>query len=84
MLSSTTSGGVTVNDVLWHGGHETLPFGGVGNSGIGAYHGYDGFKEFSHMKPILKHPSKTSIGRLLGVVPPYTDKLKKNVDRMIK
>ena len=84
VLSNTTSGGVTVNDVLWHGGHETLPFGGVGNSGMGAYHGYDGFKEFSHMKPVLKHPSKTSIGRLLGVVPPYTDKLKKNVDRMIK
>ena len=84
VLSSTTSGGVTVNDVLWHGGHETLPFGGVGNSGIGAYHGYDGFKECSHMKPVLKHPSKTSIGRLLGIVPPYTDKLKKNVDRMMK
>lgn len=84
VLSHTTSGGVTVNDVLWHGGHETLPFGGVGNSGIGAYHGYDGFKEFSHMKPVLKHPSKTSIGRLLGVVPPYTDKLKKNVERMTK
>ncbi len=84
VLSRTTSGGVTVNDVLWHGGHETLPFGGVGNSGIGAYHGYDGFREFSHMKPVLKHPAKTSIGRLLGVVPPYTDKLRKNVERMTK
>lgn len=84
VLTRTTSGGVTVNDILWHGGHETLPFGGVGNSGMGAYHGYDGFKEFSHMKPVLKHPSKMSIGALLGVVPPYTDKLKKNVDRMIK
>ena len=84
VLTRTTSGGVTVNDILWHGGHESLPFGGVGNSGMGAYHGYDGFKEFSHMKPVLKHPPKTSIARLLGVVPPYTDKLKKNVDRMIK
>lgn len=84
MLTKTTSGGVTVNDVLYHGGHDSLPFGGVGNSGIGAYHGYDGFKEFSHMKPVLKHPAKISISRLLGVVPPYTDKLKKNVDRMIK
>ena len=84
VLSRTTSGGVTVNDVLWHGGHESLPFGGVGNSGIGAYHGYDGFKEFSHMKPVLKHPAKTSIGRLLGVVPPYTDKLRKNVERMTR
>lgn len=84
VLSHTTSGGVTVNDILWHGGHDSLPFGGVGNSGIGAYHGYDGFKEFSHMKPVLRHPAKTSIGRLLGVVPPYTDKLRKNVDRMTK
>lgn len=84
VLTKTTSGGVTVNDVLYHGGHDSLPFGGVGNSGIGAYHGYDGFREFSHMKPVLKHPAKTSISRLLGVVPPYTGKLKKNVDRMIK
>lgn len=83
VLSHTTSGGVTVNDVLFHGGHETLPFGGVGNSGIGAYHGYDGFKEFSHMKPVLKHPAKMSIGGLLGIVPPYTDKLRKNVDRIL-
>jgi coniferyl-aldehyde dehydrogenase len=84
VLTKTTSGGVTVNDVLYHGGHDSLPFGGVGNSGIGTYHGYDGFREFSHMKPVLKHPAKTSISRLLGVVPPYTNKLKKNVDRMIK
>ncbi len=84
ILTSTTSGGVTVNDVLYHGGHDSLPFGGVGNSGMGVYHGYDGFREFSHMKPVLKHPAKTSISRLLGVVPPYTGKLKKNVDRMIK
>ena len=84
VLSRTTSGGVTVNDVLWHGGHENLPFGGVGNSGIGSYHGYDGFREFSHMKPVLKHPKKLSIGSLLGLVPPYTDKLRKNVERELK
>jgi coniferyl-aldehyde dehydrogenase len=84
VVSTTTSGGVTVNDVLWHGGHDNLPFGGVGNSGIGTYHGYDGFKEFSHMKSILKHPSKLSIGNLLGIVPPYTGKLTKNVERLLK
>jgi len=84
VLANTTSGGVTVNDAVYHGGHDSLPFGGVGNSGMGVYHGYDGFREFSHMKPVLRHPAKTSISRLLGVVPPYTDKLKKNVDRMIK
>jgi len=83
VLSRTTSGGVTVNDVLWHGAHENLPFGGIGNSGMGHYHGYDGFLEFSHQKSILRHP-KLSIGSLLGVVPPYTNKLIKNVERQIK
>ncbi|MCK0069730.1 coniferyl aldehyde dehydrogenase [Kordiimonas laminariae] len=83
VLTRTTSGGVTVNDVLWHGAHETLPFGGVGNSGIGHYHGYEGFLEFSHQKSVLKHP-KLSIGNLLGVVPPYTSKLTKNIERQLK
>lgn len=83
MLTRTTSGGVTVNDVLWHGAHENLPFGGVGNSGMGHYHGYDGFLEFSHQKSVLRHP-KLSIGALLGIVPPYTDKLRKTVERQIK
>ncbi|WCL52646.1 coniferyl aldehyde dehydrogenase [Gimibacter soli] len=83
VVTRTTSGGVTVNDCLWHGAHETLPFGGVGNSGIGCYHGHDGFKEFSHMKPVLKHP-KRSIGRLMGIVPPYTDKLKKMMAMQLK
>jgi len=83
ILTHTTSGGVTVNDVLWHGAHDTMPFGGVGNSGIGRYHGYDGFLEFSHQKSVLRHP-KLSIGALLGVVPPYTDKLRKNIERQLK
>ena len=83
VLTRTTSGGVTVNDVLWHGAHENLPFGGVGNSGIGHYHGFDGFLEFSHQKSVLRHP-KLSIGGLLGVVPPYTDKLRKNMERQLK
>ncbi len=75
ILQNTTSGGVTVNDVLWHGAHDSLPFGGVGNSGMGRYHGYEGFMEFSHMKPVLYHP-QFSIGRLLGIVPPYSKRLK--------
>ncbi|MBL4790337.1 MAG: coniferyl aldehyde dehydrogenase [Kordiimonadaceae bacterium] len=83
VLARTTSGGVTVNDVLWHGAHENLPFGGVGNSGMGRYHGYDGFLEFSHQKSVLKHP-KISIGGLLGIIPPYDGKLIKNVERQIK
>ena len=50
VLNNTTSGGVTVNDVISHIQMEDLPFGGVGPSGMGSYHGHDGFKEFSHAK----------------------------------
>lgn len=75
----TTSGGVTINDCVWHGAHENLPFGGIGNSGMGRYHGFDGFKEFSHHKPVLKHPSKLNINKLLGLVPPYGKALQRTV-----
>ena len=47
------SGGVAVNEVLFHVACDTLPFGGVGPSGMGAYHGDKGFETFSHMKPIF-------------------------------
>ena len=50
VLSRTVSGGVTVNDTLLHVAAEGLPFGGVGPSGIGAYHGEYGFQTFSHRK----------------------------------
>ena len=57
VLENTTSGGVTVNDVISHIQMEDLPFGGVGPSGMGSYHGYDGFKEFSHAKACLLYTS---------------------------
>ena len=53
VLQRTVSGGVTVNDVIYHVGCNTLPFGGVGASGMGAYHGEAGFVTFSHMKPVF-------------------------------
>jgi len=46
-----------VNDVLMHFVHDELPFGGVGNSGMGNYHGEAGFKSFSHYKSIMKKPT---------------------------
>ncbi|MET1255412.1 coniferyl aldehyde dehydrogenase [Aliikangiella maris] len=52
VLKRTVSGGVTINDVLMHAAQDDLPFGGVGASGMGAYHGFDGFKNFSHAKAI--------------------------------
>ncbi len=53
VLARTISGGVTVNDCLWHFAQEDLPFGGVGASGIGAYHGEAGFRTFSKDKPVF-------------------------------
>ncbi|MEM9568471.1 MAG: aldehyde dehydrogenase [Cyanobacteria bacterium P01_E01_bin.34] len=54
VLSSTSSGGACINDTVMHVGVDTLPFGGVGNSGIGAYHGKFTFDTFSHYKSVLK------------------------------
>ena len=57
ILRETLSGGVTVNDCLWHFGQEDQPCGGVGASGMGAYHGEWGFNTFSKLKPVF-HQSK--------------------------
>ena len=73
VLKHTTSGGVTVNDVISHVTQENLPFGGVGPSGMGSYHGYDGFKEFSHAKSIYKQ-TRINLNKLAGLVPPYKSK----------
>jgi aldehyde dehydrogenase (NAD+) len=54
VLSETSAGGVTVNDTLLHIANPHLPFGGVGESGIGAYHGHLSFDVFSHMKSVLR------------------------------
>lgn len=53
VLRRTVSGGVTVNDTLMHVAHDNLPFGGVGPSGWGAYHGEHGFLRFSHQKGVF-------------------------------
>ena len=68
VLTQTISGGVTVNDCMWHFGQEELPFGGVGASGMGAYHGEAGFRAFSKDKPVF-HQSVLSGVPLL--YPPY-------------
>ena len=54
MLNTTSSGGVCLNDVVMQAGIPELPFGGVGASGMGSYHGHNGFKTFSHYKAELK------------------------------
>lgn len=53
-LDRTSSGGVCINEVVMHVANDNLPFGGVGNSGMGVYHGKFSFETFSHYKPVLK------------------------------
>ena len=56
MLQTTSSGGVCINDVVMQAGVPELPFGGVGGSGMGSYHGKAGFDTFSHAKAVLRRP----------------------------
>jgi coniferyl-aldehyde dehydrogenase len=70
VLDRTISGGVTLDDVIFHISNEELPFGGIGPSGMGAYHGHDGFRTFSHAKAVYRQ-SRFDIARLAGLKPPY-------------
>jgi len=65
----TMSGGVCVNDCSMHVAQHDLPFGGIGNSGMGQYHGYEGFLEFSKLRPIFIQAARPLSGALLS--PPY-------------
>ena len=68
VLSRTTAGGVLVNHTVLHVGVTELPFGGVGPSGMGAYHAKAGFDTFSHRKSVLRKPTKPDPSILY---PPY-------------
>ncbi|MGE3142417.1 MAG: coniferyl aldehyde dehydrogenase [Hyphomonadaceae bacterium] len=74
ILAGTVSGGVAVNDVVFHASVEDLPFGGVGASGMGAYHGRDGFLEFSHKKAVFTQ-TPHELTALLR--PPYGEMFRK-------
>ncbi len=76
-ISRIMSGGVTVNDIALHVAQDDLPFGGVGHSGMGHYHGYEGFQSFSKMRPIFYQPRLNVFSALN---PPYTGLLKRIVD----
>lgn len=68
LLARVMSGGVSVNDALFHVGQHDLPFGGVGASGMGHYHGREGFETFSKLRPVFRQARWSSL-RLLR--PPY-------------
>jgi coniferyl-aldehyde dehydrogenase len=81
LLSRTHSGGVTINDVIFHVTMQDLPFGGVGPSGMGAYHGHRGFLEFSHEKSIYR---QTGSELLAMMRPPYGEAFRKQVAARLK
>ncbi len=83
VLDRTISGGVTVNDVIFHIAQHDLPFGGVGPSGMGAYTGIAGFKEFSHAKAIYRQP-KINVAKLAGFLPPYGEGTQKTIKSQMK
>ena len=82
LLSHVQSGGVCINDITLHYVQEDLPFGGFGASGMGAYHGPEGFRSMSHARAIY---SQTMIDVLpiVGARPPFGDKFRKNISKIL-
>jgi coniferyl-aldehyde dehydrogenase len=82
LLSHVQSGGVCINDITLHYVQEDLPFGGIGASGMGAYHGPEGFKNMSHTRAIY---SQTMIDVLpiIGARPPFGEKFRKRISKIL-
>lgn len=82
LLNHVQSGGVCINDITLHYVQEDLPFGGIGASGMGAYHGPEGFTNMSHSRAIY---SQTMIDVLpiIGARPPFGDKFRKNISKIL-
>ena len=80
VIERTTAGGMTVNDTILHVAAEELPFGGVGPSGIGSYHGEAGFRNFSHAKSVFQQSRFNGAGMIR---PPYGKRLEKLAGMLI-
>jgi aldehyde dehydrogenase (NAD+) len=80
VLAATHSGGVLINHTLLHLAAEDLPFGGIGESGMGSYHGRAGFDTFSHLRPVMWRPMRPD-PRLL--YPPYGRLKKRLLERVL-
>ncbi len=83
VLDHTISGGVSINEVAMHPALEDAPFGGIGNSGMGHYHGREGFLEFSHVRTVYK-AGWFDPRRMFGMLPPYTKKLEDMMANAVK
>ncbi|GAA4777876.1 coniferyl aldehyde dehydrogenase [Stakelama sediminis] len=83
VLDRTISGGATVNDVIFHVSMEELPFGGIGPSGMGAYHGRTGFETFSHARSVFRQ-SRLDVAKLAGLKPPYGRTTRSSIRRQMR
>ena len=83
VLEATTSGGACVNEVIVHAMQENLPFGGCGNSGMGAYHGEQGFRTFSHGKSVYSAGPR-GIDPLFFMRPPYGRALERVLGYLVR
>ena len=84
VLNSTSSGGVTVNDIMGHLQQNELGFGGVGPSGMGKYDGFDGFTNFSNNKPIYKQVGFGLEKFFDAIRPPYKDGFENVIKKLLK
>ncbi len=80
VVKEVPAGGMVINHLLFHFATNKLPFGGVGPSGMGAYHGKFGFEEFSHRKTVMTKPTRPDVGAF--IYPPYTEKAWKLARRL--
>ncbi|CAA0116219.1 Coniferyl aldehyde dehydrogenase [Halioglobus japonicus] len=83
LTTRTTSGSMAINDVVMQIAQEDLPFGGVGPSGMGAYHGIKGFQTFSHAKSIYRQAS-FNVAKLGGMLPPYGKATESTIKMQLK
>lgn len=82
VLRRTVSGGACINDTLLHFAQEDLPFGGIGESGAGAYHGITGFQTFSHARGVYVSSALSQVGKLQA--PPYGKLLERAIDFLMR
>ncbi|AFM14921.1 NAD-dependent aldehyde dehydrogenase [Mycolicibacterium chubuense NBB4] len=80
VIREVPAGGMIVNHLLFHFATNKLPFGGVGPSGMGAYHGKFGFEQFSHKKSVMTKTTRPDVGAF--IYPPYTEKAWKLARRL--
>lgn len=80
VIKEVSAGGMVINHLLFQFSTNKLPFGGVGPSGMGAYHGKFGFEQFSHKKSVMTKPTRPDLGAF--IYPPYTEKAFKLARRL--